>query len=257
MGDLDTSLCLREFWECLDVSQRDSLRRVSIRDDDEAVQCPACRPCYKAAVIALKEKASEARVDQDMTEDERQTIWVSKLCEFLGVYSNQTAWEGNTVVTSQVEKLSDNSVLSMGNMEDMITKLGSMTETNAVMAAPSIESNANGPARPGELISQTVAPAVDPFAKILPAHGSVGDAEFVMLQPMAKSLVEHICSLYDPSGKMSTASKGGGGAGGSGGGKRKGKKGKKGKGKKGKKGKGGGGSKESGGANGGIRSSSR
>ena len=136
MGDLDTSLCLREFWECLDVSQRDSLRRVSIRDDDEAVQCSACRPCYMAAVIALKERSSEVKVDQ---EDDCQTIWVSKLCEFLGVYSTDTAWDQTSVVTNRVEKLSNNALLSMGNMEEMILKLVSMTELDALMNAPSLD----------------------------------------------------------------------------------------------------------------------
>ena len=59
MDGFDSKLCLREFWECLDETQRDSLLKINIKDDDDKIQCTACRPCYKAAVLALKEKATE------------------------------------------------------------------------------------------------------------------------------------------------------------------------------------------------------
>ena len=72
MEKFDATLGLREFWNCLDPNQRDSLLKVNIKDDDETVQCTACRPCYKAAVLALKEKASETTKETEEAKPKKQ-----------------------------------------------------------------------------------------------------------------------------------------------------------------------------------------
>lgn len=234
MSDLDTSLCLREFWECLDSSQRDSLRRFSIRDDDEALQCKVCSPCYKAAIIALTEKSyktGDLHLDQDTTMIERETIWASKLCEFLGVYSNDSAWERNSVALGGELSLADDVAGSKEGNEGIMSQI--RTSTMSTMASVL---KGKGSAM-GMLASEK--PTVKEFARILPLGYCTGDDPIVFDMPngMAETLVDHICNIYDPTGKSSDTRRSNNS---SSGGKRKGKKGRKGKRGKGKKGKSGG-----------------
>ena len=183
MEKFDATLGLREFWNCLDPNQRDSLLKVNIKDDDETVQCTACRPCYKAAVLALKEKASETRFEGHANDSDRQTIWVTNLCDFLGVYSGQDAWEGHVVPskfdTAAVKDEDDD----WGDSMDLPKKSSSSVGAS--------KSSGSGPGGAGGDVE-----------KFLRIHNHTNTANnFSLTSNMANDLVEHICVLYDPSDK--------------------------------------------------------
>ena len=228
MDGFDSKLCLREFWECLDETQRDSLLKINIKDDDDKIQCTACRPCYKAAVLALKEKATETRFEGHANDSDRQTIWVTSLCKFLGVYSGSDAWEGH-VVPSKFD-----------------TAAAKGTSAHLVKATDDDgwndeqeEEEGNGKSKKAKAKAKQV--GGDDVDRFLRVQGSTPTSNnFVLTSGMACDLVENICVAFDPNDRKTS---GGGSNGGGGGGKSGGKKGKKGK--KGKGGKKGGGNKSS------------
>jgi hypothetical protein len=227
MDGFDSKLCLREFWECLDENQRDSLLKVNIKDEDDSVQCAACRPCYKAAVLALKEKANETRFEGHANDSDRQTIWVTNLCDFLGVYSGQEAWEGH-VVPSKFD------TAAVNNDDDDWGEAAAAAATPVKSGNPQSSSAKNGGKAHGSGSSSSGGGDVEKFLRI---NGSTSVANnFALTNSLANDLVEHICVLFDPADK----GRGNGGASGSNGGsnsgnsKSKGKKGKKGKKSKGK-----------------------
>jgi hypothetical protein len=217
MDGFDSKLCLREFWECLDTNQRENLLKVNIKDDDEEVQCEACRPCYKAAVVALKEKANETRFEGHANDSDRQTIWVTKLCAFLGVYSGPDAWEGH-VVPSKFDTAAAN------NGDDW-----NDTSNGASSSGGGIICNSNNSSATG------VSGDVEKFLRI--CNSTTEENKFLLTSPLANDLVEHICVLFDPNDKGRSSghnNHGNQGKKGKKGGKKGKKGGKKGKGNKGK-----------------------
>lgn len=228
MDGFDSKLCLREFWECLDETQRDSLLKINIKDDDDKIQCTACRPCYKAAVLALKEKATETRFEGHANDSDRQTIWVTSLCKFLGVYSGSDAWEGH-VVPSKFD-----TAAAKGTSAHLVKATADDGWNDELE-----EEEGNGKSKKAKAKAKQV--GGDDVDRFLRVQGSTPTSNnFVLTSGMACDLVENICVAFDPNDRKTS---GGGSNGGGGGGKSGGKKGKKGK--KGKGGKKGGGNKSS------------